>query len=397
MKKYLQDYNAILDRELRKIRESGLLKADKETIFEYYQYCVSNELSVPRMARTVSILRFVFESIQKPILKASRKDMENYVFKMRQDEKTDSTIDTYKATLKVFYKWVNGGELYPDCVKWMKRSNSKGTKLPEEMLTPEDIKALMSQLTHPRDKAFIASLWESGARIGELGTMEIRHVAFDDFGCQAMLNGKTGQRRIRLVSSAPYLLEWINQHPKHANSNAPLWINIHQNTDNPMHHRFIGKMLSTLARKARITKPINPHSFRHSRATYMAQFLTEAQMKEYFGWSQDSNMAARYVHLSGKQVDDAILKMYGLKKEDEKKDVLKQEPCPRCKTTNDVNNQYCTKCWLPLTPQAVTTVAETQQKDQDAMLAVMKILDLAKNNPKFLQEIMLKAKNGGDH
>jgi integrase len=286
---------------------------------------------------------------------------------------------------------LNGGENYPDCVRWIRTPKNKSNKLPEELLNVEEVKLLLQNADNLRDKALIASLWESGARIGELGTREIRHVSFDDFGCQVMLEGKTGQRRIRLVSSAPYLLEWINHHPQNKNPSAPLWPTIHHHFEKPMHWRFIYNMLCNTAKKAGITKPINPHHFRHSRATYMAQFLTAAQMKEYFGWTQDSDMAARYVHLSGKQVDDAILKMYGLKKEEEKKDVLQRQPCPRCKNPNDVNSNYCEKCWLPLTPQAVSEVEEIRQKDQEGMVAVMKLLEMEKTNPGILKEAVVRA------
>ena len=35
-------------------------------------------------------------------------------------------------------------------------------------------------------------------------------------------------------------------------------------------------------------------------------------MKEHFGWVQGSEMAATYVHLSGRDVDNALLKLQGL-------------------------------------------------------------------------------------
>jgi hypothetical protein len=45
----------------------------------------------------------------------------------------------------------------------------------------------------------------------------------------------------------------------------------------------------------------------------MANPLTEFQMNHYFGWTQGSNMPSTYVHLSGKDLDGAILKMNGQK------------------------------------------------------------------------------------
>ncbi|MBD3210268.1 hypothetical protein GF318_02700 [Candidatus Micrarchaeota archaeon] len=46
----------------------------------------------------------------------------------------------------------------------------------------------------------------------------------------------------------------------------------------------------------------------------MANKLTEARMKACFGWVQGSDMAGVYVHLSGRDVDKAILGTYGMEK-----------------------------------------------------------------------------------
>lgn len=222
MKKYLVDYSALLQREIKRITDSRMYSYDRKTILSYYLHCQSNGISKPRILRSLSMLRMASEFIQKSFMKASREDWERFFAHLKEENKTDSTLDTYKATIKVFYKWLNGGENYPDCIKWAKASRSKTHKLPEDLLTPEEVKDLLQAVEHKRDKALIAVLWESGARIGEVGTLEIRHLSFDDFGCQAMLNGKTGQRRIRPVSSAPYLVEWLNQHPKRNEPNADL-------------------------------------------------------------------------------------------------------------------------------------------------------------------------------
>ena len=108
-------------------------------------------------------------------------------------------------------------------------------------------------------------------------------------------------------------------------------------------------MIKTLARKVGIRKRIHPHLFRHSRATSLAGKLTEAQMKEYFGWVQGSDMAATYVHLSGRDVDNALLKLHGLaKSEEEQEDRMKVRSCQRCKEYNSPIAKFCIKCGLPL-------------------------------------------------
>ena len=44
----------------------------------------------------------------------------------------------------------------------------------------------------------------------------------------------------------------------------------------------------------------------------MANHLTEFQMNQYFGWIQGSDMPSTYVHMSGKNVDEALLRMNGV-------------------------------------------------------------------------------------
>jgi len=59
----------------------------------------------------------------------------------------------------------------------------------------------------------------------------------------------------------------------------------------PMRYKSFANILKDLAKKAGIKKKVNPHNFRHSRATHLAGKLPEAVMKEFFGWAQSSKMA----------------------------------------------------------------------------------------------------------
>ena len=135
---------------------------------------------------------------------------------------------------------------------------------------------------------------------------------------------------------------------------------------------------------------MNPHMFRHSRATHLACHLTEAQMKEYFGWVQASRMAAIYVHLSGRDVDHALLKLHGIKtdKGDQQPDQLESKPCSRCKTINPCTGRYCSLCGLPLDDK---TESHELQKDFDRQKASA-ILDQMLEDPGFLERFTERLK-----
>jgi site-specific recombinase XerD len=60
------------------------------------------------------------------------------------------------------------------------------------------------------------------------------------------------------------------------------------------YHPALAKILKAAAEKAGLKKKAHPHKLRHSRATFLASKLTEAQMNQVFGWRQGSKMPNIY-------------------------------------------------------------------------------------------------------
>jgi hypothetical protein len=118
--------------------------------------------------------------------------------------------------------------------------------------------------------------------------------------------------------------------------------------------------LQKIAKRAGIAKKVNPYNFRHSRATYLASRLTEAQLEEYLGWVHGSASPRSYVHLSGRDVDDKILELHGLKKEDEGTEPT-VKACPFCKTLNTFDAMVCHTCKRPLEIRAEDVISLEDQ------------------------------------
>jgi len=181
-----------------------------------------------------------------------------------------------------------------------------------------------------------------------------------------IVDGKTGQRRVRIIHSVPRLLNWIEHHPAKTDPNAFLFVSIgSKNNSKQLGYESIAYMLKKTARKARLNKRVNPHLFRHSRATFLAKHLTEAQMKEYFGWTQASDMAAIYVQLSGRDVDTALFKLAGKDiPESEKKAERDRRVklCSICRFDNPPENHRCANCGRPLD---LKTALEDDKKERE--------------------------------
>jgi len=120
-----------------------------------------------------------------------------------------------------------------------------------------------------------------------------------------------------------------------------------QNFGGVIDYQPLLRKVKQIAKKAGIKKRVYTHILRHSRASVLANYLTEAQMCEYFGWIQGSNMPRIYVHLSGRDIDKAINKIYGLKDEEDD-EVMKPKRCPRCGYLNAPTDRFCGRCALIL-------------------------------------------------
>lgn len=155
-------------------------------------------------------------------------------------------------------------------------------------------------------------LWEAGARIGELIDLQLSHIKNTTLGKQIVGSGKTGSRRLLLLESESYLDSWLTAHPNRR-PDAPLWCKIDEKQDSPneaISYQYIRlQILDQTRERVGIEKPVNPHHFRHSRATYLANYLTEAQMCVWFRWVPRSRVPGRYVHLSGRDIDHAYQSM----------------------------------------------------------------------------------------
>ncbi|MDD5551212.1 MAG: tyrosine-type recombinase/integrase [Candidatus Omnitrophica bacterium] len=315
--------------------------------------------------------------------KATIDDYKKAVGELEQLDWEEATKQAAKITLKVFLRWLYGTKEDPQIIQWLEiKARNNNRKLPEDMLTEEDIKLLIDNSKSVRDRAFLITLYESGCRIGELLPIKIKNVHFDEYGAQLLVDGKTGMRRVRIISATPYLTEWINKHPLRQ-PEAPLWI-----TSNKTRWAYtsLKKMLRVLRVRSGLKKRLYPHIFRHSRATYLANHLTEAQLKEIFGWSRNSNMAATYVHLSGRDVDNALLRTYGIKLEEKvEPNELKPKVCPRCNEVNPATNQICAKCSMIIDERMRNKLIEDEFNQRETDKIIGKMLE---THPEFKQVFM---------
>ena len=265
---------------------------DLQLIHEYRDRCFADGLSYARVTKYLHELKGLYVRGMCSIPGARQADIISILAHIEREDLSGWAKHDFRLALRKYLAFCGRSEL----AGLVKLPNCGAHKLPEELLTPEDIGVLMNFAPDPMMLSMVITLYESGMRIGELMGIRRKHVQMDAMGVVLIVDGKTGMRRVRVIEAAQYLDIWISEGS--IKQDEPIF---------PIKYPAFKKRLQVLAVRAGIDKRIYPHLFRHSRATFLASYLTEAQLCAYFGWTIGSSMPRIYVHLRSKDLDSTLM------------------------------------------------------------------------------------------
>lgn len=274
-----------------------------------------------------------------------------------------ATIVTYATKLRILHAYALGDPEDDELVArvhkiWrvvpfddLNRRIRKEERNRDKVLTGDELNELLRVARHPRVKAFVAVLFESACRKGEVLDLRIRDLAFGDTYTEVKVKGKTGERTVPLVYSVPYLRSWIQVHPDRR-PDQWLWVVERNGKLDQMKESTPNHTLNYIAGKTGI-RHVHPHMFRHTKLTELAKAdLSEYKMKSFAGWTPNSRMAERYIHLSGRDHIGAVLEAQGFEqvKQEKPAPLLHSEHCPHCDAVTGPGMAFCSACGYVLDP-----------------------------------------------
>lgn len=313
---------------------------------EYRDFLATNERSLVTIRNYLYVLEDFSSFIHhKPFKKVTSRDVSRYIEVRRNKGNCTGSILHYAIILKSFYKWLYQSKEPPVQVSHINIKTPRTIPMkPSEIISKDDVVSVLRVCRNFYEKALVSCLYESACRIGEFMEWRIGDIVLDKYGAVLSVNGKTGERRIRLVESVPQLQLWLNIHPFRHLPSAYVW----GRKNKKPRHPVIYKQLRRLFKIAGLNKPFNPHAFRHSRLTELAKHLSDGKLKVFAGWVGSSRMAGTYVHLSGVDLDNDLLKAAGVQIPSEQEvSPLKPLVCSRCQEVNPGEAEFCLRCGLP--------------------------------------------------
>ncbi|MCD6244718.1 MAG: tyrosine-type recombinase/integrase [Candidatus Korarchaeota archaeon] len=336
----------------------------------------------------VIAFRVFIKHMKKNPLDSNEEDWRNFYEEMIEKGLSENTLKTYLSYSKAFFRWYRPND--NPLAWWKSRGGRKRREaaMRDKILTKEEIELLVKAATRPLTKAIIAVMYEAALRVGELCSLRMRDLEHTAYGYKIRVYGKTGERTLPLINSAPYLREWLLVHPSPNDPNAPLFCKMgREGRIERLSETSINGSLRYVVKKAGLKKKVHPHMLRHTRLTELASKMTEQELKIFAGWTQDSGMASVYVHLSGRDAEKAVLKAYGfeeaVREEEERIMTLRPRVCPNCGYINPKDAKFCLKCGYPLGEEAVREL-------ENAERSIDKILEAVLNDSKFKEALIKK-------
>lgn len=356
-------YENALERQNIRLSAWNGGQRNKELILAFQRSLFARGVKQYRVAKLTWQLRRIVEEVGKGLDALSKMDAEAFLASMNMNETFSlHTRRDYIRGFKQFYKWFEeedarldqGNRAREEARKFYRYVRKISTTQPRKsldyatILTDEDCKALTQKgAQRPIDRAMVAFLHETGVRVGELLGIRLRDIERKGQYAIVRVDGKTGERRVPLLQSLPWVEQWIREHPNKENPEALLWISTHNRYyGEPLRHYGVVRLLQRAMQRSGLGKRCNPHWFRHSRATINATRYSEQVLCKLMGWELGSKQVRTYVHLGAAQVEEAFKVREGLK-------VPEEVRSPKvlfcvCGQTNTPENRYCYSCGRPL-------------------------------------------------
>lgn len=366
-------FQAKIEGSKRRIKE--LMSQEEYAVLEKYEVAmVKSALADGTKCKNFDEILGLTRMLNGNWLDVNQDDIDSLVVSVmnrysENGKETESSRDK-KRFLKVWFRFVRLGsrsfKVVGDPIETkgleLKFVDSKITRM--QLITPEEKKKLLDACTNLRDKCLIDVHYDAGTRIGEILSVQIKHIKNDKIGYLIAVDGKTGSRPIRILESSTSLARWLESHPNRDDPEA--WLFPTMKTiwsGSKLSYAASVRVLNKVTKQAKM-RHLNWHLFRHTEATRTAKYMSDGITKMRHGWSPTSKMPSRYAHIVNQDVDDCFLKHHGITPENKEELNITPISCPVCKSANSHDTTMCQVCGKPLTiDKAILLESETEQRN----------------------------------
>lgn len=234
--------------------------------------------------------------------KIDHKILTDYARDLKKRDMAETSVARHFSSLRAYYKFlVMEGHLETDPTQFL-----DSPKLPASLpkiLSIEDIELLLNAIDTDtplglRDRALFELMYAAGMRVSEVCTLTSEQILMDED--LILVRGKGNKERIVPLGAEAkkWLLQYLeNGRPQLTKRYFTEGIIFLNNRGQALQRKGIWFILKKLAQKAGLTKPISPHTFRHSFATHLLEGGADLRIVQEMLGHVDISTTQIYTHL----------------------------------------------------------------------------------------------------
>jgi site-specific recombinase XerD len=202
--------------QLDKVAEAEIDERDREAIQEFIRYQDTQRgLAASTNVNNCSDLRLSAERADTPLREMDRSDVDALLFEYKHDyEMAEGTLRNYRKALRKFFRYHD-----PEWAEDIEIGTIPDREVDTDKTLEEDeIQALCEAADHPRNKALLEILLDTGLRVSAVWTLRVQDVELNGRAGTVTLNpeavgrkGASGKRP--LTWSKSYVANWLDVHP----------------------------------------------------------------------------------------------------------------------------------------------------------------------------------------
>jgi integrase/recombinase XerD len=265
-------------------------------IKKFKQWLLSKRYSESTLITYSEALKsFLIFYREKPIAEISNEDViiYNNEFILKNNLSASYQNQIVNA-IKLFFKTVRGTKIEIDKIHRPKRS-----KLLPNVLSKEEVKAILEALTNVKHKTMLSLIYACGLRRSELLNLTFKDIQSNR---KLLFIKQSKGKKDRIVPISDKIIEMLRDYYKLYQPKK--WLFEGQQESTKYSDRSLEEVLKKSIRLAKINKPVSLHWLRHSYATHLLESGTDLRYIQELLGHNSSKTTEIYTHVSTKNIQN---------------------------------------------------------------------------------------------
>ena len=246
-------------------------------------------------------LSFILDKGVAALTDISQMHIREYIRNLNEKGLAASSIARNFSSIRSYHKFLSAEQYVNENPTLVLTSPKAPKKLPD-VLMEEEISAIINAVVDSsqfrwRDKAIIEMLYSCGLRVSELCDLSLNNLYLDDNMIRIMGKGSK-ERLLPMGGRAKQFLNdyLIHSRPGFQKDKGSSSVFLSRN-GNSLTRAMINNILNKWVREAGITKPVSPHTLRHSFATHLLEGGADLRFVQALLGHSDISTTQIYTHL----------------------------------------------------------------------------------------------------